>query len=139
MMEQNGLGRLTYWTVTYLFNYLLYIPIAIEITIVSYIFQIRLFTQVSHTHTHTLPLTYSHTLTLQTNGLVLFLLLVMWGHSVVVLGFFFSTLFSRPRTATFVGYLIVVASVIVAALLETLQVCDDDVMLYHVTSLAPVM
>ena len=46
MMEQNGLSRLTYWTVSYLFNYLLYIPIAIEIAIVSFAFQIRLFTQV---------------------------------------------------------------------------------------------
>ena len=46
MMEQNGLGRLTYWTVTYLFNYMLYIPIAVEIVIISLAFQIRLFTQV---------------------------------------------------------------------------------------------
>ena len=49
-------------------------------------------------------------------------MLVVWGHTVVVLGFFFSTFFNRPRAATFVGYLIVVASVVVASLLETLQV-----------------
>ena len=46
MMEQNGLSRWTYWLVTYLFNYMLYIPIAVEIAIVSFAFQIRLFTQV---------------------------------------------------------------------------------------------
>lgn len=47
MMEQNGLSRWTYWLVTYVFNYALYIPIAIEIAIFSLFFQIRLFTQVS--------------------------------------------------------------------------------------------
>ena len=46
MMEQNGLNRVTYWLVTYTFNFILYIPIAIEIAIFSLIFQIRLFTQV---------------------------------------------------------------------------------------------
>ena len=46
MMEQNGLSRWTYWTVTYLFNYMLYCVIAIVISILSLIFQIRLFTQV---------------------------------------------------------------------------------------------
>ncbi len=47
MMEQNGLQRTTYWVITYMFNYLLYILIAIVISIVSIIWQIRLFTQVS--------------------------------------------------------------------------------------------
>ena len=47
MMEQNGLQRTTYWVITYIFNYLLYIIIAIVISVVSVIWQIRLFTQVS--------------------------------------------------------------------------------------------
>ena len=47
MMEQNGLSRWTYWLVTYTFNYLLYIPIAVEISILSFLFKMRLFTQVS--------------------------------------------------------------------------------------------
>lgn len=46
MMEQNGLNRWTYWLVTYTFNYLLYIPIAIEIILFSLVFQLRLFMQV---------------------------------------------------------------------------------------------
>ena len=46
MMEQNGLTRWTYWLVTYTFNYMLYIPIMVEIIIFSLIFQIRIFTQV---------------------------------------------------------------------------------------------
>lgn len=46
MMEQNGLSRWTYWLVTYVFNYMLYIPIAIEIAVFAYIFKMRIFTQV---------------------------------------------------------------------------------------------
>ena len=46
MMEQNGLSRWTYWLVTYTFNYILYIPIAVEISILSYAFKMRVFTQV---------------------------------------------------------------------------------------------
>ena len=51
----------------------------------------------------------------------------------MVLGFFLSNFFSRPRTATFSGYLIVVASVVVALLLEILQVGSCDVIVNHVT------
>jgi len=47
MMEQNGLSRGTYWLVTYTFNYLLYLPVAVEVSILSVIFKFRLFTQVS--------------------------------------------------------------------------------------------
>ena len=71
-----------------------------------------------HTHTHT------H---VQTNALVLILTLFLWGHAQVVLGFFFSNFFSRPKTSTIVGYLLVIAGVVVALLLEALQVgnaCD---------------
>lgn len=46
MMEQNGLNRITYWTITYIFNYIIYIIIAIVIAICSIAWQVRLFTQV---------------------------------------------------------------------------------------------
>ena len=46
MMEQNGLNRMTYWTVTYIFNYALYTVIAIVIAVFSLIWKVRLFTQV---------------------------------------------------------------------------------------------
>ena len=46
MMEQNGLSRWTYLMVTYTFNYLLYIPVALEVAFLSWIFELRLFTQV---------------------------------------------------------------------------------------------
>ena len=43
-------------------------------------------------------------------------------HAQVVLGFFLSNLFDRTRTATIVGYLLVIASVVVAELLEVTEV-----------------
>ncbi len=46
----------------------------------------------------------------------------LWGHAQVVLGFFFSNFFNSPRIATIVGYILVVAGVMVSLLLELLQV-----------------
>ena len=40
----------------------------------------------------------------------------------VVLGFFLSNFFSRPRTATIIGYLLVISGIVVALILEGLQV-----------------
>ena len=85
----------------------------------------------SYTHTplllppthHTpllLPPTYTHTH--KTNALVLIVTLFLWGHAQVVLGFFFSNFFSQPRTGIIIGYLLVIAGVVVALLLEFLQV-----------------
>ena len=56
MMEQNGLDRFTYWFVTYIFNYTLYIIVAMVIVVFSLIWQMRLFTQVSLSDPPTLPL-----------------------------------------------------------------------------------
>ena len=47
MMEQNGLDRFTYWFVTYIFNFALYVIVAVVIVVVSLAWQIRLFIQVS--------------------------------------------------------------------------------------------
>ena len=46
MMEQNGLDRWTYWLVTYVFDYLLYICVTVVVTMTSLAFSMRLFTQV---------------------------------------------------------------------------------------------
>lgn len=46
MMEQNGLDRWTYWLVTYIFDYLLYICVIVIVTVTSLAFNMRLFTQV---------------------------------------------------------------------------------------------
>ena len=139
MMQQNGLSRWTYWTVTYIFNYLLYVVIAVIISLLSLAFQMRLFTQVKwwatgeHVHLHvcfcsflslslSLYLSLSLSLSLQTNAAVLILSLALWGHAQVALGFFFSNFFTRPRAAIIVGYLLVFTGVAVALLLEILQV-----------------
>jgi ABC-type multidrug transport system ATPase subunit len=106
MMEQNGMSRWTYWTVTYIFNFMLYSVIAIIISLLSLAFQIRLFTQ--------------------TNALVLILSLFLWGNAQIAMGFFFSNFFTSPRAATIIGYLLVFASVAVALLLELLKIFPDD-------------
>ena len=58
----------------------------------------------------------------QTNYGVLVLTFFLWGHAEVVLGFFLSNFFSRPRTATIIGYLLVISGIVVALILEGLQV-----------------
>ena len=79
----------------------------------------------AHIHTHTPPpltlssFTQTHK---QTNALVLIVALFLWGHAQVVLGFFFNNFFSQPRTGIIIGYLLVIAGVVVALLLELLQV-----------------
>ena len=72
-----------------------------------------------HTHFSSSP---PHTYTHKTNALVLIMTLFLWGHAQVVLGFFFSNFFSQPRTGIIIGYLLVIAGVVVALLLEFLQV-----------------
>ena len=46
MMEQNGLDRFTYWFVTYIFNFTLYVIVAAVIVVVALAWQMRLFIQV---------------------------------------------------------------------------------------------
>ena len=77
----------------------------------------------SHMHTHLSSSSpHIHTHTHKTNALVLIVTLFLWGHAQVVLGFFFSNFFSQPRTGIIIGYLLVIAGVVVALLLEFLQV-----------------
>ena len=63
-----------------------------------------------------------HFSSLQTNAVVLIILFLLWGHSQVVLGFFFANFFNGPRTATIVGYILVIAGVMISLILELLQV-----------------
>ena len=46
VMEQNGLDRFTYWFVTYIFNFTLYVIVAMVIVVVALAWQMRLFIQV---------------------------------------------------------------------------------------------
>lgn len=62
----------------------------------------------------------------QTSPLVVFLVFWLWGHAQVVLGFFFSNFFNSPQMATVIGYIFVIAGVIVALVLELLQVLIVD-------------
>ena len=98
------------------------------------------YSPITHSHvTHkcSLSLSLSHT---QTNYGVLVLTFFLWGHAEVVLGFFLSNFFSRPRTATIIGYLLVISGIVVALILEGLQVgvahwsCDlimQSYIVYH--------
>ena len=119
MMEQNGLNRFTYWIITYIFNYTIYIFIAIVITVCSVLWQVRLFTQVQNI----IILTFIFILFyFQTSALLLIIIFWIWGHSQVVLGFFFANFFNGPRTATIIGYILVIAGILVAEVLEIFQV-----------------
>ena len=61
MMEQNGLDRWTYWFVSYLFDYLLYICVIVIVAATSLAFSMRLFTQVwSGEETHLLHQDWAH-------------------------------------------------------------------------------
>ncbi|KAL5475219.1 hypothetical protein EMCRGX_G027292 [Ephydatia muelleri] len=106
MMEQNGLDRWTYWLVTYVFDYLLYICVTVVVTMTSLAFSMRLFTQ--------------------THPVVIGVVFLLWGHAQIVLAFFLSNFFSRPRTSIIIGYLLVIASVIVAEMLSFLQIFPTD-------------
>ncbi|XP_065901246.1 ABC transporter A family member 9-like isoform X2 [Dysidea avara] len=106
MMQQNGLSRPVYWIISYCFDYMFYMLVILIVVAISFAFQIRLFTQ--------------------TNFLILFFVFSFWGHALVVLGFFFSNIFQRPRTATVVGYLIVIIGVIVSQLLSGLNIFAVD-------------
>jgi ABC-type multidrug transport system ATPase subunit len=106
MMEQNGLNKMTYWIITYIFNYAIYLIIAIIITIVSILWQVRLFTQ--------------------TSAAILVIVFIIWGHSQVVLGFFFANFFNNPRIATVTGYIFVIAGVLVSEMLQLVKIFPDD-------------
>ena len=79
---------------------------------------------------------------LQTNALILIVVFFLWGHALVVLGFFLSNIFQRlvndyswllsvcvifrPRTATIVGYLLVMVQVIVSHMINGLNTFAID-------------
>ncbi|XP_065901227.1 ABC transporter A family member 9-like isoform X2 [Dysidea avara] len=106
MMEQCGLSRPAYTVIQYLFNYCLYLIITMVITVISLAFHIRLFTQ--------------------TNWLVLLVILFSWGHGAVVMGFFFSNFFNKPRTAVVISYLLVITGVVISLMLNLFNVFSEN-------------
>ncbi|XP_065901244.1 ABC transporter A family member 9-like [Dysidea avara] len=106
MMEQCGLSRPAYTVIQYLFNYCLYFFIVMVIAAMSLAFRIRLFTQ--------------------TNWLVLLVVLFSWGHGAVVMGFFFSNFFNKPRTAVVVTYMVVITGVVISLMLNLFEVFSEN-------------
>lgn len=99
MMQMSGLHMSIYWLVAYIYDMFLYGIVALVIYLTSYIFKMRLFTQ--------------------TNPALLIIYLFLWGNVLISLCFLFSTFFSKSRTASVAGYLIVIISVVVSNLLNT--------------------
>ncbi|KAI3661090.1 hypothetical protein MP638_000427 [Amoeboaphelidium occidentale] len=97
-MQMAGLQQSVYFLCTYVYNFLTYTLIAAVMWFCAVMFQMRLFTQ--------------------THFLVLLAILLVWGHCVCCLAFFFAGLFSSPRTATFISYLLVITGVIISNLLN---------------------
>jgi len=102
MMLMMGLQMRWYWLVNYLFNFVMYIIVCLVVVIISLAFSLRIFTQ--------------------TNPLILFISLLLWGYALNSLGILVSAFFSSSRTATIVGYLLVIASVIVS---NTISITSD--------------
>ena len=77
------------------------------------------YSPIIHSHvTHKCSLSLSLS---QTNYRVLVPTFFLWGHAEVVLGFFLSKFFSRSRK-TIIGYLLIISGIMVALILEGLQV-----------------
>ncbi|KCV69346.1 hypothetical protein H696_03778 [Fonticula alba] len=91
LMRMSGLRMRVYWIVNYLFNYSLYCLVLLITVLVSVSFGMKMFTETS-------PVVY----------LTIYLL---WGHALVCLSFLFSTLLTNSKTATMIGYLIVIIGV----------------------------
>lgn len=98
MMEMNGLSSISYYVTHYIHFYILYIISIIFFIIAGFIFQMELFTQ--------------------TQPGVYILLFFVWGHAQIALAFFFSSLFSRSRSALALVFLVVLLGIILNSALE---------------------
>ena len=99
MMQLSGLRMSVYWLVTYVFDLFLYLLVCLAVYITSYLFSMRLFTQSPWT--------------------LLLVVMLVWGHALIAMCCLLATLFSRARTASVVGYLIVIVAVGVSNLLNS--------------------
>ena len=99
MMQMSGLRMSIYWLVAYIYDMFLYSVVVFVIYLTSYLFKMRLFTQ--------------------TSPALLIIYLFLWGNVLVSLCFLLSTFFSKSRTASVAGYLIVIISVNVSNLLNS--------------------
>ncbi|KAJ6251665.1 atp-binding cassette transporter subfamily a abca [Anaeramoeba flamelloides] len=96
IMIMFGLKMKVYWSVNYIFNFTIYMFLILVFYIAGYILQFRFF--------------------IQNNFLAHFLLFILWGFSMVSFGFFLSTLFRKVRTASLIGYFLVIILTLVSNL-----------------------
>eukprot|EP01132_Coremiostelium_polycephalum_P010969 gene10969-13436_t len=95
IMKMMGLEMKTYWLVTYIFSYLIYLVAMLLVWALAAIFRFKYFTI--------------------NNGLPLFLFIFIWGHLLVSFAFFLSVFFSKTDIATVVGYIWVFGTGILAS------------------------
>ncbi|GAM24437.1 hypothetical protein SAMD00019534_076120 [Acytostelium subglobosum LB1] len=95
IMKMMGLEMKTYWLVTYIFSYSIYLFAMLLVWALGAIFRFRYFTI--------------------NNGLPIFLLIFFWGHLLVSFAFFVSVFFTKTDTATVVGYIWVFGTGILAS------------------------
>ncbi|KAN0026827.1 hypothetical protein ACTFIV_007818 [Dictyostelium citrinum] len=86
-----GLKMRNYWIMTFIFNFLTYTVIVVVISFICSVSKVSLFVQGS--------------------PFALFLLLLLWGLSMVSFAFFLSTFFKRTRAASIFGYFFVMVMV----------------------------
>jgi ABC-type multidrug transport system ATPase subunit len=97
MMRIMGLYDATYWLVNYVLDFALYVIVAILFVAIEIITRVKFF--------------------VETSPLILFWMFFLWGTTQVSVAYFLSTLIRRTRTATVVGYMLVIVSVITAEIL----------------------
>lgn len=86
-----GLKMRNYWIMTFIFNFLTYVVIVSVISLICSAAKVSLFVKGS--------------------PFALFLLLFLWGLSMVSFAFFLSTFFKRTRAASIFGYFFVMVMV----------------------------
>ncbi|KYR02910.1 ABC transporter A family protein [Tieghemostelium lacteum] len=94
IMKMMGLEMKTYWLVTYIFSYSIYLISMMLVWLFGSIFQFKYF--------------------LMNNGLPIFLIIFFWGHLLVSFAFFLSVFFSKTEVGTVIGYIWVFGTGILA-------------------------
>ncbi|KAL6073551.1 ABC transporter, ATPbinding domain containing protein [Balamuthia mandrillaris] len=106
IMKMMGLKMWIYWVVLYLFNYILYLGVMLFLIVFGWIFQFRFFTV--------------------NNFLLYFLLFLIWGHTLIAMSFLLSVFFNKAKTATIVGYFLILAICFICLYLVDSLVSDID-------------
>jgi hypothetical protein len=112
VMKMMGLKHHIYWTVTYVFNYLLYVITTTLIVALAIAFDFRLF---------------------KVNNIgVVAVFFLLWGHTLLAFSMFLSVFFTKTRTVTVVGYIYVFATGIISVQLVNTFLTDPSTPSYLV-------